>query len=356
MIAGIDLLPAIVGLALISFIALDVFDAVLLPRPSARRWRLARLLVRTSWPIWRGAGRRMGMGERRDRFLGVFAPLSVVILLGCWLVLVIVGFGLLLYAFRSQISPAPDFPGATYEAATAILTLGFTTTLPNGPGARIIALTGAAGGLGLVAVVITYLFMLFGSFQRRETLVVALSARTGTPPSGVALLESFATLDLVGEMPRYFELWGAWCSEVLDTHIAYPILGYFRSSHDNTSWVSSLGAVLDAACLVRTIAPQLPQGQAELTRRLGSHLVEDLTNFLHLRIDGEEGSGLARENFDDACRRLASLGLPVENGEAGWARFEEFRSSYAARLEAMAKYWATPRARWTGHEKPSHPV
>lgn len=348
----VDILIALLGMAMAGLVAWDVFESVLVPRPTPNRYRLTGFIVRRSWPLWRRSGLHFPPGERRDRFLGTFAPLVVVAFLVCWLIGLVVGLGLVLYALRGELTPAPDLATALYDAGTSVLTLGFVDSAPTGGLARVVSLLAGAAGLGIVALVITYLFMLFGSLQRRETLVVELDARTGAPPSGVALLESFVALDLLDEMPAYFEAWATWSAEVLDTHVAYPILAYFRSSHDSVSWISALGAVLDAACLVVTTLPDLPHGRAELVRRVGSHFVEDISNFL--RLPSDEGSGVSRDEFDEARRRLAAAGLRVAEGEAPWQQFERLQASYAGRLRAMAQLWATPTARWIGTVEPPH--
>ena len=135
--------------------------------------------------------------------------------------------------------------------------------------ARIIVTGAAITGLGVVALVVTFLFSLYGSYQRREIEVVALEAAAGTPPSAVALLETYAQLDLVGRLPQLFLDWERWAVEVLDSHVAFPLLGYFRSSHDNLSWISALGTVLDTASLVLTTICDVPRGDAKLFKRVG---------------------------------------------------------------------------------------
>ena len=75
-----------------------------------------------------------------------------------------------------------------------------------------------------------------------------------------------------------FVEWERWAAEVLDSHVAYPLLGFFRSSHDNLSWISALGTVLDAASLVLTTITGVPRGEAKLFKRVGTHLVEDIYN------------------------------------------------------------------------------
>jgi hypothetical protein len=159
----------------------------------------------------------------------------------------------------------------------------------------------------------------------------------------VALLENYAQLGLVGRLPDLFLEWESWAVEVLDSHIAYPLLGFFRSSHDNLSWISALGTILDATSLVLTTITGVPRGEAKLAKRVGTHLVEDIYN-LGFHSDGP--TGLDREAFDAACRRLEEAGYTLEAHDAAWPHFEAARATYAPRLEAMARYWATPATSW----------
>jgi hypothetical protein len=230
----------------------DLFETVVVPRPTPGWFRIGRYLVRGSWRVLRRLrdGRR---GRSYDQVLGLFAPAATVALLGAWLVTLIVGYGLLMFALRDQLRPVPpDLGTALYFAATSLLTIGFGDIVAVEAPARIIILTAAVAGLGAVALVVTFLFSLYGSYQRREVQVVALQAAAGAPSSAVALLETYAQLGLVGRLPDLFIEWQRWAVEVLDSHIAYPLLGFFRSSHDNASWISALGTVLDAASLVLT--------------------------------------------------------------------------------------------------------
>jgi len=342
----VDALIFVAGLVVLALVLADVFETIVVPRPSPGRHRLSRYVVRPTWRLWRWLGARTRTGLARDGFYGLYAPGIAILLLVAWLVLLVVGYGLVFFALRAELDPAPVSLGTSlYFAGTSVLTLGYGDIVATGPLARGVSLLAAANGLGIVALVITFLFSMYASYQRREALVVMLSARAKAPPSAVTLLEAYARLDLVDELPALFAAWEAWEAEVLDSHVAYPLLGYFRSSHDNISWVSALGAVLDACALVLTTIRGLPRGQAELTKRGGAHLVEDISGFLGLQGDG---STVDRGEFDEAYGRLASAGYELVDADEAWQGFEHARATYAGRLEAMAGYWATPPTVWIG--------
>jgi len=341
-----EAVPFVLGVFCLALVFWDTFETIVVPRPSVGPFRIARPLVAWTWRAWRGLGMRVRHGLGRDLFYGLYAPATVVLVLVVWLLLLILGYGLVFLALHDQLRPAPpDLGSAMYFAGTSVLTLGFGDVVATGPLARAVSLTAAATGLGLVALVITFIFSLYGSYQRREVLVVQLGARAKAPPSAAALLVTYAKLGLVDELPALFAEWERWSAEVLDTHVAYPILGYFRSSHDNLSWVSALGAMLDAACLVTTAITNVPRGQATLMRRVGAHFVEDYSNYLGVHGDG---SVVERGQFEEVYRKLARVGYELEPLEAAWPAFERERAAYGARLEALAEMWAMPATRWTG--------
>jgi Ion channel len=352
MIGVMEPIAFFLGALLIVAVIWDLFETIVVPRPTPGWFRIGRYVVRLSWRFVRTIGRSRN-GKNHDTLLGLFAPAATLALLTVWLGAMILGYGLILFSVRDQIRPEPADLGTTvYFAATSILTLGFGDFVAAGPAARTVVVVSAVSGLGVVALVVTFLFSLYGSYQRREVKVVTLQAAAGAPPSAVQLLKTYARLDLVERLPELFYEWERWSAEVLDTHVAYPLLGFFRSSHDNLSWISALGTVLDAACLVLTTVEGVPRGEAELFRRVGSHLVEDITNLgfrsgVALPTAAEVAeTALDRAAFDEACARLSRAGYKLAAGDAAWERFEAARSAYAGRLDAMAAYWATPTNSW----------
>ncbi|HEV7666435.1 MAG TPA: potassium channel family protein [Chloroflexota bacterium] len=344
-----------IGGFLVVFVVLfDVFLTVVVPRraPSlGRQLRISGYVVPGLWSWWRWCGLRVSSAERREGFLGSYGALVVLVLLVAWVAGLVVGFGLLLDAFRAEIRPQPENLGSSmYFAGTALLTLGFGDFVALGGPARLVTLVAAATGLGIFAVVITLLFTLYGSFQRREVMIVVLEAGAGAPPSGVTLLETYALAGILDDLPLVFRDWQAWAAEVLDSHLAYPALAYFRSSHDNDSWISSLGAVMDAATLVLTTIDNGPTGWAKLCRAVVGHCIEDLVQ--NFRLSAEPEVGVERQEFEEARQRLARAGFKLKDADLSWAHFSRLRFDYAGGVNALARHWATPPAQWIGDRSP----
>lgn len=340
-----------IGLILIATVVWDIFQTVVVPRPAHGRFRIARNLIRLSWRATRTVALRSTSPRRREGLLGIYAPAIVFVLLVVWIAVLLLGYGLVVYALRDQLRPVPGSVGdAIYLAGTALTTLGFSDVVPTGGPARAVLVMAGATGLGIVALVITFLFSLYGAFQRREVLVVMLDSRAGAPPSGVALLETYARLGLVGELPKLFAEWEAWAAEVLDSHVAFPILGYFRSSHDNESWIGSVGALLDAATLVLTTVEGVQRGHAEMMAQMGEHLVEDVGQAYGF--ENEPGAGITRMEYDEARDRLAAAGYTLGDPGRGWRSFTARRAHYAARLNLLAELWVSPPSQWIGDRAP----
>jgi len=346
------LVEALAGMALIVWVLNDVFTTVILPRPAPARYRPAGILTRGSWRIWRRYADASRTPDRREQRLGIFAPAIVMVLLGLWIVLLVLGFGLLLFALSDQIQPAlHDFDAALYMAAVSLLTIGYGDFVPTQSLSRLVAVAAGGVGLGIVALTITYLFSLYANFQRREVAVVTLDARAGAPPSGITLLETCAGFDSDIELEQVFESWEVWSAEVLESHLAYPILLFFRSTHDHESWVSAVGAILDATTLLLTTIEGGPRGQARATRALGSHLVEDIGRSFRFIVNDRplDGPMIERAEFDDARSRLQAAGYTVvADADNAWTEFAKLRSEYAGPLNALAKYLDVPPAQWVG--------
>ena len=238
-----------------------------------------------------------------------------------------------------------------------MLTIGYGDVVATGVLSRVAEIAAGGTGVGVLALGVTYLFSLYGAFQRREELVTTLDARAGAPPSGIVMLETYARLGLWDDLRRSFADWEEWSARVLDTHVAYPILVYFRSSHDGESWVGAIGAVLDAAVLMATAVESgpngqpVPRGQAVMTIKGGAHLVEDVGQFFGFSDDAIPL--VERAEFDAACERIRRAGLTLRTDpDTSWKSFADLRATYASRLNKLAGYLLIPPAQWIGDRSP----
>ena len=342
----VRLLEVLTGVVLITLAFYDLFKSVVLPRPAINKFVMVRQLFFLTWRFWRWASDRMAQ-ERREGWLATFAPIGVLMMFLVWGGAFVLGYALIFDGLRDEMRPVPgDFLESLYFSSTTLVPLSYGDFIPLGFFARLFTVAESATGVGIAALAITLLFSLYESFQRREELVVDLDAMAGAPPSGIQILETAAELNMRGQLTKTFDDWRAWMAAVLESHLAYPILFYFRSSHDNEAWLNSFGAVMDAATLVISTVDGDAAGSAKLTLTIGNHLVEDMAwNF---RFKGEKDVGVDRVEFDQAVDRLAKAGYDCRPKDEAWELFSKIRSKYASAVNEMARRFAIIPAQWIG--------
>lgn len=346
----LNILCMVAGIFVVVLTLSDAFQVVIVPRATGRRFRISFYLWRQTWYIWPTLAWRLYPQnvDAREEFMAIFAPFMLVTLLGSWVVLLILGFALMLFALRSSLMPPNGSFGAMlYFAGSSMLTIGFGDIVGRGAGARLVSVMAALAGLSLLSMSTAFLFAIFGSFQQRETFVVTLAARAGTPPSGVSLLCISGYSLTHDDLPRVMIEAQRWTAQVMESHLAYPSLAFFRSSHDDQSWIGTLGTLLDAATLLMTTVEGPKHGQARIMYNVGRHATHDLSHYF--RTGGSEDSvGIERSEFESACDRLVAAGFPLRDRDQAWAEFAKLRSSYASHLNELARFFQIPPIAWIG--------
>lgn len=126
-----------------------------------------------------------------------------------------------------------------------------------------------------------YLPVLYQSFADREKQISLLDARAGSPPAASELIIR------QGRSPAKLEAqlatWERWASDLLETQLSYPMLAYFRSQHENQSWLGSLVTIIDASALVVLAGDGDLKHQAELTFAMCRYALADLVSVFRLR-------------------------------------------------------------------------
>jgi Ion channel len=346
----LNILSIVLGAAIITLTLNDVFQSVVMPRATGRRFRISFYVWRSMWYLWPRAAWRVfaADADRREESLAVFAPFMLTMLIALWAGLLIFGFGAVMWGLRAGVIPAhASFGTMVYFAGTSLLTIGFGDIVGRGALPRLVSLLAALSGLSFVSILTAFLFALFGSFQQRETFVVTVAARAGAPPSGVNLLAIAGysrTSEDLSQLMIDAQRWGA---SVMESHLAYPMLAYFRSSHDDQSWIGTLGTLLDAATLMMTTLGGVRDGQARIFYNVGRHATRDLSKYF--RVDsGEESVGIERSEFDHACDRLTAAGYDLRERNEAWERFSHLRSTYAPQLNMLARLFEIPPLQWIG--------
>jgi hypothetical protein len=226
---------------LILVILWDAFETIILSRRVSRKFRLTRLFYRTLWPPWRAVARLAPAGNRRENVLMVFGPLSLILLLVLWAVGLVFSFALFHWGANSQLAGPPGLSGFLedlYLSGTTFFTLGLGDVTPKGHLGRGLTVLESGMGFAFLALVIGYLPMISQAFSRREVNISLLDARAGSPSTAAQLLGRHSH-DGGDDLRKLLDDWERWSAELLESHVSFPVLSYFRSQHDNQSWVST---------------------------------------------------------------------------------------------------------------------
>ena len=343
------IIAAILGAGLVLWVLWEGFETIVLPRRVTRRFRLTRLFYRRTWIPWANMVGSFVPAGSRETWLSVFGPLSLLLLMIIWVVGLILGFGLLHWSLGPALLTREGIAGFFsdfYLSGTTFFTLGLGDVAPQGTLARLLVVIESGMGFGFLALVIGYLPVLNQSFARREVSISLLDARAGSPPTASEMLRRH---DHEGGMEALQELlheWERWSSDLLEGHLSYPVLAYFRSQHDNESWLAALTAVLDTCALVMAGLDGASERQAELTFARARHAVVDLSLVFRTEPGEPKPARLSPERLAKLRALLAASGLKLRKGEAVDQRLTELRHLYEPYVHALAAYFRVAIPPW----------
>jgi len=341
------------GFAIFVIVLWDAFESIILPRRVTRRFRLTRLFYRTSWATWKGAAELVSSKKKREASLGYFGPISLLVLVGVWALGLLMGFGMMQYGAGSAVNVAglkPGFWTDVYLSGTTFFTLGLGDVVPRSGLARALVVAEAGFGFGFLAAVIGYLPFIFGSFSKREVNISLLDSRAGTPPTAGELLRRHSNqygLEALRDLLKEWELWSA---ELMESHLSYPVLAYFRSQHDNQSWIASLTAILDTCALIMTGIEDACERQAELTFAIARHAVVDLSQVFGTAPQSPH-ERLLSTDLRRIREKLAQHGLKLNDSAEADQRLAQLRQMYEPYVYSLAKYLGRALPPWIPEKK-----
>ncbi|MGD0157620.1 MAG: potassium channel family protein [Terracidiphilus sp.] len=342
-------LPLVAGILSIFIVLLDAFQTIILPRRATGRFRLTRIFYAFTWNPWVFFARRLHNPRKRETVLSYYGPLSLIILLVVWAAAMIVGFAFIYYAGGSPFNDATrpsNFYSDLYVSGTTLFTLGLGDVTPHSPWARALIILESGTGLGFLAVVMGYFPVLYSAFSRREVSIALLDARAGSPPTAAELLRRHSCDGAAKALSTLLVEWERWSAELLESHISYPLLCYFRSQHNSQSWLSALTAILDASSLLIAGVRGLEARQAQLTFAMARHALVDLSQIFNLRPVANAPDRLPPARCRELYDMLSSSGIELCYDESSRERLRQMRALYEPYAETLSRFLLMPLPQW----------
>lgn len=323
------------GATLTLFLLVDVFSTLLVPGPTAGRPSVLLNTRRLSLLVWH----RASLQRRRKPGNG-FAPFVLVIAFVSWMILLMLGFGMMIHALGGSFTPTVhSFAQSLYIAGSSMVTLGVSEVDATGV-ARWVLLAAGLAGFSVVTATITFSIQVQAGLRQREEGVLTLSGIAGAPPAGITIIETLAELGATDALPDFFIRWRDWAAGVLHSHTAYPVLAYFAATDPEIDWLAALEAVLDAATIVTAFTDDPAKGQAVMLHRTGSMVVTRLRRMARLEVAGPPGA----IDLTPLIDRLQAAGFVVSDHTTAMDRFQNLRRDYAGDIDSIADHLGARRA------------
>lgn len=343
-----QIITRLCGIACIAAVLMDAFKTIILPRRATGRFRITRIFYVLTWRPWIFLTERLNDQKQREAVFSYYGPLSLLLLLVVWAGGMVFGFALIYYSLGSPFSDhlKSGFRSDLYISGTNIFTLGLGDVVPNSAWARALTILEAGTGLGFLAVVMGYFPVLYSAFSRREVSIALLDARAGSPPTAAELLRRHSHEGAEQALSLLLVEWERWSAELLESHISYPLLCYFRSQHSNQSWISALTSILDTSALLIAGVRGHEARQAQLTFAMARHAVVDLAQIFSLApLNGAENR-LPQKRYDELYNLLCQSGVSVCRDGQSYERLRDLRALYEGYAEALSAYLRMPLPPW----------
>jgi hypothetical protein len=339
-------LLSFLAVLMIAVVLVDAFEAMIFPRRVNHAFRPARLFYRSTWTLWHWCACFLRSPRRQQTFLSVYGPLSLLALFAVWAVGLIVGFALLHWSLDTPVhlpeGGQKDFVTFLYFSGTTFFTLGYGEVTPTEGLGRALSVGEAGLGFAFLAVMISYLPVLYQAFSRREITISLLDARAGSPPTAAELLTRLGRARSSAALGPMLTEWERWSAELLESHLSYPVLSYYRSQHDNQSWVSTLTLILDTSALLIAGVDGADVYQARLTFAMARHAAVDLGMVFGTKPIAPSNDRLPTDLLRQMRTQLAGAGLPLHEGPAVEQALTELRALYEPFVNALGERFLFP--------------
>ena len=350
-----DLLAIIGGAVLVLAVLWETFETIVLPRRVTRQFRMTRYFYRWSWKPWAALAGRRKNKKKRESLLSYYGPISLLLLLALWAVALMFGFALIHYGLHTEFAGTvlPNrFGNDLYMSGTTLVTLGLGDLTPATPLARFLTVLEAGIGFGFLALVIGYLPVIYQSFSRREVTISLLDARAGSPPTATELLRRHAGPYGVEPLLQLLRDWEHWSADLMESHLSYPVLAYFRSQHDNQSWLGSLTTILDVCSLAMISGEGVCQYQARMTFAIARHALVDLSQiFAEAPVSTDSFDRLPPGELALVRQHLRDNGFLLAEGEDVDDQLAQTRSLYEPYALALARHLCIDLPPWIRHDR-----
>ena len=334
----------VLGMVIVVFTYRSIISTIILPRSAIS------IITYRAWQVMHGAymlvARQRRTYDQQDRILASLAPMTILFTLAVWITCFLMGYSLLFLPFVRG-----NFWHGLWLSGSSIFTLGVTSLGQPGPVA--LEFFAAATGLIVIALLVGYLPTIYSAYNRRETLVTALSSRVGDPAWGPEVLARHSLDNTLSTLGPLYASWETLAADIMETHSSYPWLIVFRSPDPMHSWVTSLLAAIDSAALYLALSPSQAPMEAGQCLRMGFLCLRKIAHVTGAKIDDDplpdDPIRLTFDQFALGVEHLRLSEFPLERtAEEAWRDYKGWRVNYETAAYILADFVVAVPAPWSG--------
>jgi hypothetical protein len=338
-----EVVAIVVGTVGVVWLVTSAIRTVVVPRPE-RVW-----ITTTSFEVARrlssAVAQQVTDPARRNRVLGTFAPVVLIGLPLLWSIGLISAFAAIFWGLDvGSLTDSIELSGSS------LTTLGFVAA-PTFE-TRLIAVIEALFGVALVALMISFLPTIYGTFSRREIVVGRLTTRAGEPPDPVEFISRLVAVDRLGRVDERWGDWEDWFDELGETHTTFPALIYFRSARPGRSWLAAAEVSLDTAAILRSTDLTPETGQADVMVRSGYLALRAIADFYGIEEERDPADAgdlsVSQADFDRLLAELVAEGVPVDvDPDRAWHAYRGWRVNYDRAVCGLRAQIGDDPSHWT---------
>ncbi len=296
----------LLGALLIATALLDMFREVVHP---GKNGFLVRGISRTIWRLLHL------LPERSGNPLSWAAPLTVVVSIGMWVILLILGWALIIwpqlpqgYVYAAGVPQRAGFIEALYISQMTLTTLGYGDIVPRAGHLRILLPLEAFLGFVLLSTATSWTMSIYPPVSRRHFLAHELHATRRVEET-----TDLRVIDLPpGEVADFLERMTSQVVTVRSDLVQFPLVYYFRTSDRKSSLAVNMPFLYNLARRFSdgSQAPEVTMHACRLR-----HAIDDLCETLAAFLSGCRGTENVLRAYAEDHRRLEATDPQQESAQ-----------------------------------------
>jgi hypothetical protein len=339
------------GIGIIVAVFMDVIVTAAFPNRVKGGFWFASFFHRSLWAAWSNVARHISLGRWQEKYLSLYGPFSMMLLLCIWACGLVIGFALLHWmadSFNGSLEES-TFLSSLNKSISIFLPFGQGDTISRTTISRLLTVAQAILDFCFLAIVAAYLITLYREFSRRQLRIALFAARFGLPPKAAQLPLRHNYNESAEELMEALRDWVQWSAELLVSNRAHPFLGYFRSR--KITWLTTLTLIMDASVMLVSSTDHALAYQAKRTFSIARRSIVEMAGFLAIPTQTPHYDRHLYKNMAQLRLHLAAAHVPLYEDIAADEKLIIWQATYEPYVYALSDHLLMALPSWNPQEE-----